>query len=896
MSQPTSPLADACRALTQTVRGGLDWLIANERELKQDLSGPIRDLRKAVVEARRLQRAAGRKMCVGVFGPSQAGKSYLISALARAKSNPVMAVFGGEHVDFLARINPPGGKESTGLVTRFTVDPPENVPHGFPVELRLLSETDIVKVLANTYVFDVNRDTESEANHPIEPIQAALARLEQRAGVTGVGPLDPVDIVDLEDYCSRRLIRNPRIKVLRRTDYWKTATRIAHRLTPADRAELFALIWGGTEAFTNVYRRLYAVLERFDFAETIYASFDALADRARSIITVDTLAGVGEGTGDSVEAVNAAGRRAPVLRNELAAITAELKIAMRDTPYDFFRHTDLLDFPGYRSRMNLADLDAQLRQNGMREMMIRGKVAYLFERYSDDQELTSMLLCQGPENFEVSDLVPVVYDWIKNTHGATPADRAGQRTALFFIQTKYDKIFEESSGKGQDDSRYVNRLEGNLTKDAYGKQSLENGARSWPNEWAPGTPFQNIFLLRNPTIIQDALFDYEEVDGTMREKAVRDGKAEYLDRLRRAFVDSPAIREHYGDPGAAWDAMMQLNDGGIGRIASALRPVSDPRTKAQQVAARAARLSADVRNRLQPYHVSGDIAEQKKKKRTIAARIANRLKRCFERERFGELLASLQLEAEGLYDLYEIVERRPVREMEEEAAAPLLARDEAVAEEDDFLGELLGTTDDAPKPVPVAAKRTGTSVFDLPTRYAQAVAEVWGEQLDRLGADAQFLRYFEMTSQDWVALTVELQTAAQRQHLADALRAAIERGAAFRQIPKSSLIWKQAKPAAYVVNDYVSHLGFGGARAPNGTEITIDGRSFALFAPRRPVATEPPLTDQPLRYDQAYFRDWVLAFTRLSEDNVEFEAGTRVNIEQNDKLGALLGALPATLP
>ncbi len=77
-----------------------------------------------------------------------------------------------------------------------------------------------------------------------------------------------------------------------------------------------------------------------------YVKFeDALKDRSRSIITVDTLSGIGEGKGDLLPVMTAEGKSASLLRSELAAITAELRIVMEDKPFDFFDHTDLLDFP-----------------------------------------------------------------------------------------------------------------------------------------------------------------------------------------------------------------------------------------------------------------------------------------------------------------------------------------------------------------------------------------------------------------------------------------------------------------------------------------------------------------------------------------------------------------------
>ena len=58
-------------------------------------------------------------MCVGVFGPSQAGKSYLVSILAQPRRPAAAGAFGDQSYDFLREINPPRQRESTGLVTRF---------------------------------------------------------------------------------------------------------------------------------------------------------------------------------------------------------------------------------------------------------------------------------------------------------------------------------------------------------------------------------------------------------------------------------------------------------------------------------------------------------------------------------------------------------------------------------------------------------------------------------------------------------------------------------------------------------------------------------------------------------------------------------------------------------
>jgi hypothetical protein len=118
-------------------------------------------------------------------------------------------------------------------------------------------------------------------------------------------------------------------------------------------------------------------------------------------------------------------------RSEVTALIAELRIVISEQPWDFFQHTDLLDFPGARSREQIKDLPAFLETgDALQSLFLRGKVAYLFERYCAEQELTSMLLCIGPSNQEVKTLPEMVYDWIvphprrdPGTAGAT-TDRA----------------------------------------------------------------------------------------------------------------------------------------------------------------------------------------------------------------------------------------------------------------------------------------------------------------------------------------------------------------------------------------------------------------------------------------------------------------------------------------
>ena len=215
-------------------------------------------------------------------------------------------------------------------------------------------------------------------------------------------------------------------------------------------------------------------------------------------------------------------------RSLVCALTAELSVAIAEKPWDFFDHTDLLDFPGARSRLKLANLEDVAKAKGvaeganpLRELLLRGKVAYLFQRYSAERELSAILLCIPDGNQEVRDLSDMMGAWIDQTIGATPADRAKQKNALFLVLTKMDREFEQKAGETEESRR--------LRWSARIGNSLVNNFRGeWPTNWN-GRPFDNTFWLRNPTVIDERLMDYR----AGRETGIAEAFAE------RAAINTP---------------------------------------------------------------------------------------------------------------------------------------------------------------------------------------------------------------------------------------------------------------------------------------------------------------------------------------------------------------------
>ena len=90
-------LADRCAEVARLTRDALAWV--NNAENAETV-GPrhkslTKMLRRSARRADRLAQSARTKMSVSVFGPSQAGKSFLVSVLARPENGRLTADYSG---------------------------------------------------------------------------------------------------------------------------------------------------------------------------------------------------------------------------------------------------------------------------------------------------------------------------------------------------------------------------------------------------------------------------------------------------------------------------------------------------------------------------------------------------------------------------------------------------------------------------------------------------------------------------------------------------------------------------------------------------------------------------------------------------------------------------------
>ncbi len=866
-------LEQLCLGLAEASKEAGIWAADNEEQVRGEQEGLQAELRRSSRLFRQCARAARRKMCAGVFGPSQAGKSYLISALARDASGGLPALFGNEQRDFISEINPEGGKESTGLVTRFTMSRPAHLPEGFPVQVRLLTETDLVKIVANTYY----ADCEHKDVPDVKAINKVLDELQARKGA-GAAHIDLDAMEDLREYLVKDFQAKSRVQELERS-YWTRALDLGPKLGLEERVRLYSLIWDDVPQFTDLLRLLLRALEKLGHAPEAFCPLDALIPRDGSIIDVAMLGGLGDAGGPELLIRTVKNEPVSLPRSVVTALTAELTIVMSEKPDDYFDHTDLLDFPGYRSRYKFAEVRRELEKPGMtKELFLRGKVAYLFQRYCAERELTSMLLCIGPSNQEVQDLPGVINDWVLSAHGERPEMRRGKPVALYFVLTKFDMEFEQKKGAPSVETRWDNRLHASLL-DFFGKQ------HDWPRIWDGVGAFNNLFLLRNPNFRFDAVLEYDEKG---REKGIRPDQQKYVDALEAAFMNSSGVADHFRNPREAWDAAMLLNDGGISRIREALKPLCNPDIKREQILTTLAERRERLSLRLKSFYKTDDKEEERRQKEQLGRDLLQIFSRMLQNQRMGEFLNRLTIRDHDLYDLYFEARRRflesedgPTRE------EPHVSIGHG-ASADDVMAELLGEDfKPAPEKSDAAPRHKDEAQY-----FAELIEGHWISRLRELSDNQAIQKYYAFPPQELSKLVSELALGAARLQLRAEMENALREAAAYSNTSRERIVWQQVGMAATILNSYADWLGRS-PRAKNQEDRTVfmRGTPNVLFNPLPAPKGFPSLPDMQESFEKAWFMDWMRALYAMLLDNVDFEGGQMYNREQNTRLGNIIGRI-----
>jgi hypothetical protein len=860
----TKFVEETCRNAEVAFDAALSWVsdARNFKRVSQDRSRIERIIRRNRAEVLRLEKTVGKSACVGVFGPSQAGKSYLISVLARKDgADSLIARFDrpDQEIDFISRLNPLGGEEATGLVTRFTIHPQKS-PDGFPVCVRLLSQCDLIKILLNSYFQDGDQEYENAIDSA--ELEQHIAQFQGLCAPAPVEALSKADIWEVQEYCTKHSAGASTAKAIEAV--WEQIAEIAPRLPLTQRGDFLSILWGRHQAFTAIYDRLARALSQLGFAPEAFCTLDSLLPAQNSILNVNTLDGLlGADDANLLSITTESGVPGKLPRAVVAALSSELRIVCRDEPQPYFSKTDLLDFPGYRARKprHLEKYFREAPEKSAKDLYLRGKVDYLFQSYTADIELTSLILCLPDSNLEVPSLPKAIENWVAVTHGPTPEKRVGKPVLLFFTLTKFDRHLSESAGEEGNDPalRFETRLNASLLT------PFAEIEPSWPKQWTPGRPFTNLFWIRNPNFKAEHVITYDD----RREVALIPEREPRIRRLRDAFVESAPVRTYFRDPERSWDEAMRLNDGGVSYLADSLSIVATQDLKLDQVRSRLAELCREVIELLRQFYIDDDYSKRRDQRLAIVDNeVFMDLNVCAERMTFGSALRGLMVDSSDLFaQLAEAVSK-------------------SASKPDPKQGNRGGLFTGLTQPKSASAKAA-----DKWTVMALATLNCWTSLMFKRVDEPAFSRRAGIRPDTLKEIVSEFGNGARRVNLAERIAEEM-RNRTSANDTNDATTRKLSVVSQRIINRFVAELDFD--RLDKDTQLVQFGDDLIdpVFL-SRPVAYDTAdLSGERPEYAVDYMVNWGKAFRATVAQNAMSLEGLVEDPRQNARLGEILAAIP----
>lgn len=553
------------------------------------------------------------KTTVGVFGASQAGKSYLVSTLASFGGDDLTATFDGKKVSFFNHMNPIGGDfEATGIVTRFTKFDDKGVS-GFPIKVKVFNEADLVKVLINSYNSDLNLkavpagsqcDYLSTQNQKIgsteflknffEDLKSDKYALKDEKSY-----IHDYDVVSIAKYAIRKSKSDfgDNAKFPIDCYFWSECRKLVSKLNFAGRAKMFSILWNELDAFTTLFTELGKQLLELEGASSVYVPLNCFIEdpnanendfRRRedgTLLDIGVLKNVFKDKDDPSKSVEV------VIVNDGNEIKktisfASLTFAAREFSFPLPKESnadgfDVLDFPGCRSRKTDEIEKFKDPNTDTTEYLRRGKVGYLFELYCDRHEIDVLLWCVAVSKQQevLEEQINSIEHWVYENVGRTADERAKfGKIPLIGAFTRFDSCSCLGLDKAKSNERAKEKGDPTVVVDYSGisskiNKALESFHHTWVDEWVKGVPFNQFFFVRKPNIPEtDDMYVKEkgkEVDFLPNEY-VKTQIEEYKTRISSC----PELKYVYHEKDGSCKTINEVlkpSDGGVNYLASFLR-------------------------------------------------------------------------------------------------------------------------------------------------------------------------------------------------------------------------------------------------------------------------------------------------------------------------------------
>lgn len=609
-----------------------------------------------------------------MFGESQAGKSYLASALLSDANKSFKVIDGkGNEYDYKNEINPRGNEmESTSLVTRFSTKYTySNV--NFPVIAKMLSPTDLILVICEAYYHNLNVNRTLSFNELNDIIDNFEKKYKNNIECQVLIVED--DIYDIEEYFNdnfSKLVYNN----LKDADFFEKLSAIVSKIPSNEWKDVFALFWNFNSQLTKLFSDLTEQFNKLNFAETIYLPIDSVLRDNGTILDVERLdelynqyKGANTNYKKDTEVLiknSLVEKTLTFSKSYLCALTSELIFVLPESykqQKPFLEHTDLLDFPGTRRFENTNE--DNITDTSLTVLLRRGKVDYLFNKYASNERINSLLFCQNHKQSNQSVMPEKLNRWISNMIGKNPSERENFKSPvspLFVVSTWFNKDLEfkfsqDKLGNYQSlnerwDQRFYKTLQ---------QQIFKTDTYNWLIDWTiTNKNFQNIFLLRD--------FDQSSETNSQIYKGYNHNKIEveeikpesyetFRNDLKESFINYEFVKNHFTNPEESWDEAASINKDGtkliIDKLTIAANNINPARMS--KMLTELNEITQSMLDELLKHFHSNDKDEELQKAKNMAGDIQFKLATAFSADKikyFGQMMKELMIDESTVIDLF----------------------------------------------------------------------------------------------------------------------------------------------------------------------------------------------------------------------------------------------------
>jgi hypothetical protein len=651
------------------VENAIDWVKTHLQGDKKEIS--YSNLVQQRRQLKKIKFALIDNPAAAIYGESQKGKSYLVSSLLSSDKTPFYVIDAkGNKYDFKQDINPLGqNKESTSVVTRFSSNY-SWVDDEFPVKVQLLSIVDIILMLSDTYYNDLNNQNVTSKESVIHQLKNYSHYFKGNTNAQNFILED--DILDVQEYFEKHF-RSKAFNILG-TDYFDVVSKNISNVPIHDWAGVFSLLWNNNPLIIELFKKLIFKLQEIDFVNSLYVPYSAVLRKHGTLLDVDRLTEINS-TGLGKEELYKADTEIFYLTNNqevkktikksfLCALTAELVFKLPDEVKEdksFLNATDLLDFPGARAR--LENNESEINEEVVPDMLLRGKVAYLFNKYEDNFKINTLLFCHDKDLASQRFMPSLLNNWVKSTFGATPEEREEfisrtEKSPLFIIATKFNLDLQIIEADRESDIDTLNHRWNQRFSKVLSEELINVNMYDWFMNWtSTNKHFNNIYLLRDyyySSESQNQLFKGFEKNKKELEVIYPNQYPNFREDLKQSFLRHDFVQRHFNDPSLSWDEATSLNKDGTDLIIKNLTVATKNINNAREnrFEKKIVQLKEQLFNELKKHFHSGDSDDLLIKAKETAGRLQAKLAISSGRNPyfFAELISAFMIPESKVYN------------------------------------------------------------------------------------------------------------------------------------------------------------------------------------------------------------------------------------------------------